>query len=500
MSVKLNIIKQKLSLFENNKIQILQLWITNQNLLDILNKYNITKENFMKDYAIGILEYYINIIHEKASIGYCPVIDLFLEFLKDKNVEPNELFIVCSGLKKSLIEFTYTQGIDSLELTKEITYVYERNFEGVLKSYAKKSLIINEKLQKSYDFISDHIIMSSTNTKGIIISVSKAFCDISGYSKQELIGQNHNIIRHPSMSEDIFNDLWKTISSGKIWTGEIKNLKKDGEFYWVSSTVTPDFDDENNIIGYSAVRQDITSKKQVEEQQALLVEQSRSAAMGEMIAMLAHQWRQPLQATSMLIQQLTLEKMLDGVISDETLENVTSNTKKQIEYMSKTIDDFRDFFSPNKNRNKILLNDLIDKARDLMAYTLKSDDIALIINVEDDIEISVHINEIVQVLINIIKNARDALIEIDEEVKYINIKAYKDGLNVVIEILDNAGGIPHNVINNIFDAYYSTKKNKNGTGLGLYMSKNIIEKQANGILSVQNRDDGAQFNITLPIE
>ena len=222
--------------------------------------------------------------------------------------------------------------------------------------------------------------------------------------------------------------------------------------------------------------------------------------MGEMIAMLAHQWRQPLQATSMLIQQLTLEKMIDGQISDETLENVTTNTKKQIEYMSKTIDDFRDYFNPDKNKETITVHNLVDKARDLIAYTLKSDDISLKIDIKDDIEILVHINEIVQVLMNIIKNARDALIEINNDNKLISVISYRDDSNVIMEISDNAGGIPENIIGQVFDPYFSTKKNKNGTGLGLYMSKSIIEKQGNGMLNVRNENNGAMFSITLPIK
>ena len=501
--MKINVpnLKKNIEVFEKNKIQILQIWIKNKDVLNILNNYSITKETFIKDYAFGILDYYIGVIKETNEIGDCPVIKNFLILLKDKNVGTNELFVICAGFKNALIEFTFDKNINSLEIQKEIIYVYERNFEGVLKQYSDTISQLNRDMQVSNNFISANIIMSSTNTDGIITSVSKAFCKITGYSEKELLGQKHNLIRHPDMSKDTFSDLWKTISAGNIWRGEIKNLKKDGGFYWVFATVTPDFDkNTHKIIGYSAVRHDITAKKQVETQQELLIDQSRSAAMGEMIAMLAHQWRQPLQATSMLIQQLTLEKMIDGKISDETLENVTTNTKKQIEYMSKTIDDFRDYFNPDKNKETITVYNLVDKARDLIAYTLKSDDISLKIDIKDDIEILVHINEIVQVLMNIIKNARDALIEINNDNKLISVISYRDDSNVIMEISDNAGGIPEDIIGQVFDPYFSTKKNKNGTGLGLYMSKSIIEKQGNGILNVKNGDDGAIFSIALPIK
>ena len=493
-------LKKHIELFEENKIQILQLWIKNDGVLKVLNHYDIPKDIFIKNYAVGILDYYLGVIRDINTIGNCPVIDSLLILLKDKNIGTDELFVLCAGFKNALIEFMYQVEINSLEVQKEILYVYEKNFEGVLQKYSKTILDMNKYLNISKNLIDENIIMSATNKKGIITSVSQAFSDITGYTREELIGNSHNIIRHPDMPKEIFTELWDTITKGKTWKGEIKNLKKDGSSYWVFATITPNFDISNNIVGYSAVRHDITSKKQVDNQQSILIEQSRSAAMGEMIAMLAHQWRQPLQATSMLIQQLSLEKMIDGHISDETLEKVTTNAQKQIEYMSKTIDDFRDYFRSDKNKGHIKVSSLIEKLRELMAYTLKVDDITLHIDIEDDIEIQVHINEIVQVLMNIVKNARDALIELKQSKKEIYIKSYTKDENIIIKINDNAGGIPSNLIGQVFDAYFSTKKNKNGTGLGLYMSKNIIENHGNGLLLVKNEEEGAMFTIILPIK
>ncbi|MCK5110945.1 MAG: PAS domain S-box protein [Arcobacteraceae bacterium] len=493
-------LKDNVKLFENGKIQIIKFWISNDDTLRVLNKYNIKKELFIKNYAIGILDYYIGVINGINKIGDCPVIDNLLKYLKDKDIGVDELFLICAGFKNALIEFMYEAKINSLAIQKEILYIYEKNFEGVLKKYSQTIQNINKDLNISNHLIDDHIVMSTTDLQGIITSASQAFCEISGYTKEELIGQPHNIVRHPDMPKETFTELWKTIQNEEVWKGEVKNLTKDKKIYWVNAIITPAYDANSNHIGYSAIRHDITAKKENEIQQALIIEQSKAAAMGEMIAMLAHQWRQPLQAIAMLIQQLTLEKMLDGELSDETLNKVVTDTQKQLDYMSKTIDDFRDFFRPDKAKDKIRVNDLIEKARELMAYTLKVDGIDLILDIEDDIEINVHINEIVQVLINIIKNARDALIETDNENRTITIKSYKDGDNLKIKIKDNGGGIPNAAIDKVFDAYFSTKKNKNGTGLGLYMSKNIIENHGQGLLSVKNEDDGAVFKITLPIE
>jgi len=218
-----------------------------------------------------------------------------------------------------------------------------------------------------------------------------------------------------------------------------------------------------------------------------------------MITMLAHQWRQPLQATAMLIQQLTIEKMIDGQISDETLQKVTDDTQKQLNYMSKTIDEFRDFFKPDKSKENIKISDLIEKARDLIAYTLRVDGIKLNITIKDNITMDLHTNDVVQVILNIVRNARDALMSKKQDHKEINLIAYKENDDFVIKISDNAGGIPEDIISKIFDAYFSTKKGKNGTGLGLYMSRNIIENHERGFLTVSNIENGAEFKIILPI-
>ena len=493
-------LKKNISTLKSSKINIMQSWISNDDVLRVLKKYDITKEIFIKDYAFGIFEYYVGILEEETEIGDCPVINNLLIFLKEKNIGVDELFVICAGFKNSLIEFMYKNNINSLDIQKEIIYIYERNFEGVLKKYSQTILEINKNLVISNDLVDENIIMSTTDTKGIITAVSTAFSEISGYSKDELIGKSHNLVRHPDMSKKIFEDMWKTILDGKIWRGEIKNLRKDGNTYWVDATIAPEYDGDHTLLGYSAIRHDITYKKEAATQQDIIVEQAKSTALGEMISMLAHQWRQPLQAIAILIQKLPLEKLIDGDISDDTLDDVVASIDKQLSYMSKTIEDFRSFFNPTKDKEKIFASALVDQARDFLAYSFKVDEINFEIISNEDIEINIHTNEILQVFINILNNAREVLIEKNKTNRNITIEYYKSKDNIIFEINDNAGGIPSIIMNKIFEPYFSTKQNKNGTGLGLYMSKTIVEKNGHGILGVQNTDIGASFKIVLPID
>jgi PAS domain S-box-containing protein len=495
----IKIIKDKVELIESGKSEIIKLWLEDKDVLKVLKTHHIDQSFFIKNYAIEILNYYIGVITETKKVGDCPVISKLISYLRGKNISTAELFLLCNGFKKAIIEYFYKIECSEKEILGAIESIFDQNFVGVLQKYTQTISDVETMLDKSLNIVDKHIIMSSTDTNGIILYASEAFCNISGYTKKELLGSNHNIVRHPDMPNSVFENMWKTITNGKVWHGEIKNKKKDGDYYWVDATIEPRFDSHHNIVGYDAIRQDITSKKLVVEQQSVLIEQSKSAAMGEMISMIAHQWRQPLQAVSILVQKLSVTKMIEGDITDELLDQVVDDVAKQLDYMSKTIDDFRDFFRPDKAKEPIKVHTLIEKARDFLHYMLKTDSIAFEVLSNEDITISAHINEVIQVLINIIKNARDAMLTNKTEDRLISVKYYLENKNCVIELEDNAGGIPDKIKNKIFDPYFSTKTNKNGTGLGLYMCKTIIEQHSHGTISVDNTKNGAKFKITLPL-
>ncbi|NCB13170.1 MAG: HAMP domain-containing histidine kinase, partial [Erysipelotrichia bacterium] len=265
------------------------------------------------------------------------------------------------------------------------------------------------------------------------------------------------------------------------------------------TTIHPNFDDDGNIISYDAINEDITFQKELKNQQNLLVEQSKSAALGEMISMIAHQWRQPLQAVSILIQKLPLLKEIQGEITDEILNDVVLQVTKQLDYMSKTIDDFKDYFKPNKKKEEVYIENVINKSMDFLSYLFKINSIKVEYKNESTSLIEIFLNEMVQVFINLAKNSCDAMIEKNIEKRVIKIYSYEKDNNLYVELEDNAGGINPKVIDKIFDPYFSTKTNKNGTGLGLYMSKTIIEQHSLGKISVCNSDVGAKFIIELPL-
>lgn len=496
--MKYPLLKNYINEYSKNRIQIIKYWLKNREILLILNKSELSTEFFVKNYAVAIIDYYIDIVNEKREIGDCPAIEELILYLKEKGITTSELFTICTGFKNSLIEYAYDLKISNLQIEKEINFIFEKNFAGVLEKYSKSLTNVENQLSKQNDIINKYVIMSRTDLKGIIISVSDAFCKISGYEEDELIGQSHNIIRHVEMPSSVFKDMWKSLKEEKPWHGEIKNRKKNGGYYWVDTIVSPVLNDKDEVIAYEAIMQNITNQKELENQQSILVEQSKSAAMGEMISMIAHQWRQPLQAVSILTQKLPLTKTMEGEIPDELLDQVVEDISSQLDYMSRTIDDFRDFFLPDRPKEEVRVEKALNKAIDFVSFMLKSDCIEVSIDIKTQKEIETHINELIQVFINLLKNARDVLVEKDIDEKEINITIYEEINEVIIEIEDNAGGVPEDIIGKIFDPYFSTKKDKNGTGLGLYMCKTIVETHSNGKLSVNNSEKGAVFKIALP--
>ena len=232
-------------------------------------------------------------------------------------------------------------------------------------------------------------------------------------------------------------------------------------------------------------------------QEQMMIQQTRMAQMGEMISMIAHQWRQPLTAISATSATIELKAQLN------TLDNITAQKKAHeisvfSQHLSSTIDDFRNFFKTNKEKTNTNYNELIESVLHIIGASISNRKITLKQELNSNTNFNTFANELKQVLLNLIKNAEDALIEKKRNNAYIKLHTYEDDTHCMLEVHDNAGGIPENIIDKIFEPYFSTKTKKDGTGLGLYMSKTIIEEHCFGRLRVYNDEFGAVFTISLP--
>lgn len=232
------------------------------------------------------------------------------------------------------------------------------------------------------------------------------------------------------------------------------------------------------------------------EKNQILILQSRQAAMGEMIGNIAHQWRQPLTAVSLLIQDLR-ESFLHGELSPEYMERNVGNALNIIQHMSQTINDFRDFFRRDKVRRHFSVREILERTVSFIESSLRYNNIAVSIEAEEGLTALGYPNEFSQALLNIIGNAKDILRERKVSNPEILIRAFRDGKRTVVTITDNGGGIPEAVIDMIFEPYFSTRPPDEGTGLGLSMSRTIIEKSMGGTLTATNVEGGACFRIEI---
>jgi len=241
-------------------------------------------------------------------------------------------------------------------------------------------------------------------------------------------------------------------------------------------------------------------------QQQYMFNQSRLAQMGEMISMIAHQWRQPLSSISVTasnmkmllhLDKYNITEEKDAIACKEQFNNSIDRIGVYVKNLTSTIDDFRNFYKPNKQSTTQIITSPITKALNIVKSTLDADKIKIIERYNNINKIVMYENEMMQVILNILKNAQDNFSHNRTEHRQIIITTKYDNNSDIIEILDNAGGIPEGIIKNIFDPYFSTKDEKQGTGLGLYMSRVIIEEHHKGTIQATNENNGACFTIRL---
>jgi len=226
----------------------------------------------------------------------------------------------------------------------------------------------------------------------------------------------------------------------------------------------------------------------------LLAQQSKMATMGEMISNIAHQWRQPLmEVSSLLLNMEAKVKILNTISNDEIIETV-HKSNDVLKYMSNTIDDFRDFFTKNKTEERFYVSEQIELAINMTRSSINSNNIKIDIFIKNNIQVIGSKNEYLQVLINILSNAKDAIVSKGIKNGKITIKLLKKDSYSIVEIDDNGGGITIEPIDQVFESFYTENK-KNGTGIGLFMSKLIVENNMNGKLTVENIQNGARFRI-----
>jgi PAS domain S-box-containing protein len=325
---------------------------------------------------------------------------------------------------------------------------------------------------------------------------------------------------------DIFMAFTNDVFQGKAGNLLFELVGLRGGHVWLETHAVPFRDDSGKIVSLLGVTRDITdqvvtqlalAEKQrllnelnvnleqriVEavsdsrEKDRMLIQQGRQAAMGEMIGNIAHQWRQPLNTLGLIVQELQMTYGRDESYK-ESLGINCHKAMSLINHMSKTIDDFSNYFKPTKEKTLFNVSNAISETVALIEPSLKNQNIKVDLRSKDDTTILGYANEYPQVLLNILLNCRDAFEECHlDSPRVITITVSKENDRSVVTIADNAGGIPEAVLDKIFDPYFTTKGPDKGTGIGLYMAKIIVEKNMGGRLTVRNGLNGAEFRIEI---
>lgn len=231
---------------------------------------------------------------------------------------------------------------------------------------------------------------------------------------------------------------------------------------------------------------------ELREKELLLIQQSRMAAMGEMIGFIARQWRQPLNLLGLIVQEMSLGY---GGTMQEQIDESTQRAMQLIASMSRTIEDFMNFFKPEKQKVIFSLNEVLAKTIQLVEASFRQNKLAIEVSAQDEVRTEGYPNEYSQVVLNILLNARDAALDRAVPEPRIRISIFEENRRSVMTIADNAGGIPEEIIDRVFESYFTTKGSDKGTGIGLHMAKLIIETNMNGRLSLRNTGTGAEFRI-----
>jgi len=485
----------------------------------------LNEHSFLLSKNYHLIEKNKNYYHEKTIINS----NIYYFKLKKKEKYNNEQLEYIVNIRKDITR------------EKKLTNLYEEN-KKILKQIAddEKLYDILNSIINSAEKINSNMMCSillldesgeqlysaaapsipeffTSKINGMKIGKKVGSCGAAAYLKERVIvedTQNHE-------NWVLAKNLAKKANLYACWSQPIISSKGEvlGTFaMYYSTTKKPTaldlyiIEDRASLAGIAIEKYNNELKIQEnllkqKKQQELLMHKTKQAMMGEMLENIAHQWRQPLSIISTSATGISLKKEL-GISSDEMEINALKAINNNAQHLSRTIDDFRNYFKSENDEHKFNLSNTIHSTIKLIEVLLNNKFVEVIYNIDENIELYTLENELIQILMNIFNNAIDELEKEECKERYINIEVFKDKNSAVIKINDSAGGAKDEVINRVFEPYFTTKHKSHGTGIGLYMCKEMIEKHMNGTITAKNSEfnvkenvyKGLEFTITLPIK
>jgi len=332
----------------------------------------------------------------------------------------------------------------------------------------------------------DHAaIVATTDVSGRITYVNDTFCEISGYSREELLGQDHRIVNSSYHSKDFIRDLWRTIASGQVWHGELRNRAKGGQIYWVDTTIVPFLNDRGKPYQYIAIRSDITARKHAEEK---LAQQAALARVGQMAAVVAHEVRNPLAGIKGAIQVL-MSRRAAGDAELPVMRDIVG----RIDSLSELINDLMLYARPRAPRvSQVELRPLVGDAVTIVRRDPAAQSVDIVVEGED-ISVSADDELIRATILNLLINAAQAMAGNGR----IVVTLGKAGDFATIDVRDNGPGIPPDIRGQVFDPFFTTKAR--GGGLGLPIARRTAELHGGSLVLDCPEGGGTVMTMTLPL-
>lgn len=433
-----------------------------------------------------------------------------VSFLKERtySIIIINFFILLLFVTFGLVFYRLRKDRALIEKERDLLKQVER-LNGALKKdievriELEKELIKSKnKFEKIFESGSDCIFVVSMDHSANIIEVNTKVMQSLKYSKEKLLNSNYFDIS-TQMTKEGFEKIVDDLKDQPSVIFEDLLLTEIGTYIPVEINARIMFNEEQAQV--VMISRDISMKKLFElemeeskKKEALMIYQSRLAAMGEMIGNIAHQWRQPLSGLSMIYSNL-IDAYRYHELDETFLLKQGKRHDELVKFMSHTIDDFRFFFDPKTETKAFLISNVMDKTLDFLKETIRLNNVEVEYSIKTDVLLNGYPNQLSQVLFSIIKNAMDAIITSSHESKKIWIRIDKKSEELWIQIEDTGGGADHQLIHRIFEAYFTTKDTEHGTGLGLYISKVIVEKNFRGLITAQNSEHGLCITIKIPL-
>lgn len=359
-------------------------------------------------------------------------------------------------------------------------------------SYKEKNQAIIKEYTDLLKAIDKYVVMTQTDQGGFITYITQAFCDISGYSKKELIGRNINIVRHPDMSKKFFENMWNRLYKEKQWEGEIKNLDKNGNSYWVKGIIFPKYDIYNQLVGYISIHVNITDAKQLKKINNLLKEDlsnklneikmrdeslentTKIVLMGKILDSLSHQWKKPMSNISIELANFKA-RIINNELDTLALQTIHNEIEYELKLLSITLNEFKTFFSHSNQNDKYNVKSAVDEAILVVKSECSLHQIEISLEAQEAIYCYGVFNELKQIMINLLKNSIEHLIGNNIKTPYIKLRIIEIQGNVGIEYIDNVQGESKQIIEKVFSNNYDEHVFKD-VGLNLYIAKLLLEK------------------------